>query len=303
MSDFRTRLPELLAFLTVSIYPTRKMRIRTKLRAGAGLSLSITLVICTVLFLASREVGRAVKQSSDAYGVVADVFELNLVLNDFLLRQGEKDAAEKDAAEWQSKHQALGKLLPTLATRTKGQQKALTTLIENHAKSLILFGKLLEGNREQRQNMDEIVGYLDLETKLMSELSAESKAMVSQARELAEMSNEDAVRAQHRTVVLVAAFTAVVTAVLAMTLIAVAGAVVKPITKLREATGRVAGGDLEHRVDVDSGDEIGELASDFNAMTARLKDSYVGMQNAFNEMARKLRNVRKELDDETGGDS
>ena len=42
--------------------------------------------------------------------------------------------------------------------------------------------------------------------------------------------------------------------------------VLRPIHKLREATGRVGAGDLHHRVELDHNDEFGELASTFNDM-------------------------------------
>jgi nitrogen fixation/metabolism regulation signal transduction histidine kinase len=265
------------------------VRIRSKLQVGAALSITITLVICAVLFLASRRVDTAVAQSSAAHRVVESVFESNLLLNDFLLRH-----REKTAAEWQSKHEALGKLLPELSVGTAEEERALKEVRESHGKTMALFLELVTGNREQRRNRDEIIGYLDLEEKVVGRLSAESQSMVSHARSLADASHANAVRAQQRATLLVVAFTAVVTVVLAVTLIALAGAVVRPITKLKEATGVIAGGNLEHRVDIDSNDEIGELASAFNEMTAKLKDSYVALQNSFNEMARKLREARKE---------
>ncbi len=43
-----------------------------------------------------------------------------------------------------------------------------------------------------------------------------------------------------------------------------------PVTKLAQGMERVAGGDLDHRIDIKRKDEIGELAKAFNAMTADL---------------------------------
>ena len=48
-------------------------------------------------------------------------------------------------------------------------------------------------------------------------------------------------------------------------------AVVKPIRTVRDATQRVAAGDLSHRVPVTSDDEIGDLARQFNEMAASLE--------------------------------
>lgn len=53
----------------------------------------------------------------------------------------------------------------------------------------------------------------------------------------------------------------------------VTGGVVAPVRRLVGATRRVAGGDLSVRVAVAEGDEIGELATAFNEMTAELAEA------------------------------
>ncbi len=51
-----------------------------------------------------------------------------------------------------------------------------------------------------------------------------------------------------------------------------------PIVALRAATARIAGGDLESRIEIGSGDEIEGLARDFNQMAANLRESYAGLE-------------------------
>jgi signal transduction histidine kinase len=46
----------------------------------------------------------------------------------------------------------------------------------------------------------------------------------------------------------------------------------RPLESLVEGTIRVAHGDLDHRIDIPPGDEIGELASNFNRMTTEILD-------------------------------
>jgi two-component system NtrC family sensor kinase len=46
-----------------------------------------------------------------------------------------------------------------------------------------------------------------------------------------------------------------------------------PMSRLREGAARLAGGDLDARIDIDSPDEFGALARQFNAMTAALKEN------------------------------
>jgi signal transduction histidine kinase len=67
----------------------------------------------------------------------------------------------------------------------------------------------------------------------------------------------------------------------------------RPILELREHAQRVAGGDLEARVEIQSGDELGALSRDFNDMTRQLKEGRERLVRAekdaaWREMARQI---------------
>jgi class 3 adenylate cyclase/HAMP domain-containing protein len=54
--------------------------------------------------------------------------------------------------------------------------------------------------------------------------------------------------------------------------------IVRPLQTLREGVARISGGDLEHHIDVQTGDELEMLADEFNEMTAKLRESYAGIE-------------------------
>ena len=54
----------------------------------------------------------------------------------------------------------------------------------------------------------------------------------------------------------------------------------RPLESLVEGTIRVARGDLKHRIDIPPGDEIGELAQNFNLMTAEILDDRRKLEEA-----------------------
>ena len=67
----------------------------------------------------------------------------------------------------------------------------------------------------------------------------------------------------------------------------------RPILELQQHTRRVAAGDLEARIVVDSHDELGELARDFNQMSQELAESRTRLvqaekESAWREMARQV---------------
>ena len=50
--------------------------------------------------------------------------------------------------------------------------------------------------------------------------------------------------------------------------------VVIPLEKLRSGANRIGDGELDHRIEIKTGDELEELATEFNLMTSRLRESY-----------------------------
>lgn len=54
--------------------------------------------------------------------------------------------------------------------------------------------------------------------------------------------------------------------------------VVRPIEHVTSAMVRVSGGDLNHKVPIESDDELGRMAQSFNRMTSELRDTYSGLR-------------------------
>lgn len=68
---------------------------------------------------------------------------------------------------------------------------------------------------------------------------------------------------------------------------------VAPIGELRRGAQRFGAGDFAHRIEVDSGDELQELAANFNAMAEQLREIYSSLERRVNDRTRELneRNV------------
>ena len=95
-----------------------------------------------------------------------------------------------------------------------------------------------------------------------------------------------------RTVVLLLIFVlvAVTTSVL------LARNLVRPIERIQVAAARIGSGAFDERIEVQSRDELGALAQEFNQMAARLQASYAGLEQQVQERTRELARTLAELD-------
>lgn len=72
-------------------------------------------------------------------------------------------------------------------------------------------------------------------------------------------------------------------------LLLVAERIIGPVRKVQRAARAVARGDFDTKLDIRSNDEIGELATDFNAMTLSLKNQDQNQRNFIGDLSHELR--------------
>jgi signal transduction histidine kinase/CheY-like chemotaxis protein len=63
---------------------------------------------------------------------------------------------------------------------------------------------------------------------------------------------------------------------------------VMPIRALQEGAARIGAGELDHRIEIHTGDELETLAEEFDEMAARLRESYSGLEQKVNERTEEL---------------
>jgi two-component system, NtrC family, sensor kinase len=71
---------------------------------------------------------------------------------------------------------------------------------------------------------------------------------------------------------------------------------VKPIQTIQGGAAQLATGNLDERIDVNTGDELEALAGQFNEMAAQLKASYADLERKVEERTRELSDSRQQLE-------
>jgi signal transduction histidine kinase len=73
--------------------------------------------------------------------------------------------------------------------------------------------------------------------------------------------------------------------------LALARYMVRPINALREGAVAIAAGNLDQKIDVQSGDELQDLAEQFNNMAAKLSESYAGLERKVADRTAELKDA------------
>ncbi|MBI4573550.1 MAG: GAF domain-containing protein [candidate division NC10 bacterium] len=71
--------------------------------------------------------------------------------------------------------------------------------------------------------------------------------------------------------------------------------VVRPVEVLRQGAARIGSGDLDHRLEITTGDEFEALAAEFNSMAGRLQESYANLEQRIADRTRELARSVEEL--------
>ena len=102
----------------------------------------------------------------------------------------------------------------------------------------------------------------------------------------------DPVQRQVRTI---GFFGAVMTGIAVLLSLLVAQRLAQPIIELTDTANKVTSGDLNARASITSHDEIGQLATTFNNMTAQLKENLTGLEQRVSERTSELEESSKQI--------
>lgn len=99
---------------------------------------------------------------------------------------------------------------------------------------------------------------------------------------------------QMRDAILVAA--TVITGVVVVIAIYVSKTISRPITRLKDAADRISRGDYSHAVEVGSGDEVGQLAEQFDMMRKSVLETNMNLNRVVRERTKELTDMTNALD-------
>jgi len=266
------------------------MTIKAKFQITTIIVAGLVSVVGVFIFFTNQRLSEAIETESTADKIVKGVFELNILTNDYLLFRN-----QRSSDQWWSRYDSTARLLIEVkASEGSKEQEIMDSLRKDHKSIATTFSQLVTVVGREGPGKD--VAFQELEETLVSQLLVTSQAMVSSASILAEESVQEVTgyQQQLRSFTVTAIF--ILALVMVVNLLSTMNSILKPIIKLQQGTEIIGKGNLKHRVEIKSKDEIGELAAAFNQMTERRQQTEKALQKAHDELEIRVAERTAELE-------
>jgi signal transduction histidine kinase len=263
------------------------MKVSTRLFLLSAVFVVLIVVLGFVMFQTSELINTDVKDGEEATQIIRDIFELNIVTFEYLSHH-----EERMEQQWLLKYETLSNLLEDMtAEETHAEDIARLEAIASDHDSFGNFFSLLLANLDNRTRLIEENGSqaeIDLtlasEERLAAQTLIKSQRMASEAFKLSETIQQRIDRVQQRAnsiaLVSIIVFMALAFYISFFTTRSITG----PLNELVASADKIGKGDLEHRIDIRTRNEIGALAQAFNRMAESLVQDITERKRAEKEI-------------------
>jgi len=261
------------------------MKIKSRLYFSAAIVSLLVGVLITALLVSAYHI----RDRETEYRLFEDLqiglSDLNIVLNEYVLY---RERRMED--QWQAKYAATARELERLKRKAGGP--SLKLIFADYAAMGDLFAQLRTRYRSglrslRRDNLQD-----EGERRLVSRLLASSQRIKSNLSHLVTAAQSGWHEAQQLSVKIVSWFSFMVVLIASVVIgvfIFFIGRTTRSFSKLIEGARSIGGGDLSHRIDIRSSDELASLATAFNGMAQELESTTVSRDSLQTEIAERLR--------------
>jgi signal transduction histidine kinase len=281
------------------------MKVRTSLFLLSAVFVILIVALGFIMLHTSDLVNREVRGSNTASNIIKDVSELNIVTYEYLLHH-----EERMHEQWLLKYDSLGKLLEgirkeeihpehlSMLESITSDYESLGDLFSQLQANFAKRKRLIEENRPEA----EINLSLALEERITAQALMKSQKITSEVFGLSATVQQRIAQVQQRTnsIVLfsIIGFAIVSFSISFLTTRAITG----PLGELVRSAEIIGKGNLKHRVDIKTKNEIGELAAAFDQMTERrqraeeeLKEYSERLEEMVEERTQELQDAQEQL--------
>ncbi len=245
------------------------MNIKQKLYINALVTTILAIIVVVALLYSSSKTEDIYTKATIAESAHSAVSELDILAYEYLLYR-----EQRIEERWTDKYSAIKKIL----RKFPASDTDLLDIIESDFELLWkIFNEVTENYRkmlnliETGASREKIDLIKQLEERLVGQLLIKSRSIITNTSRISEKLNHRHIRYHHLTNRIVISFTLLLSVTIIILSLFLLKSISSPLEKLSSGAAVIGKGDLDHRVDVVSNDEIGRLAMAFNRMVKNLK--------------------------------
>lgn len=246
-----------------------------------------TIALSLILSWSSHQVRDAIELGSIVDQVLRGVFELNMLTSDYLLHH--EDRAKE---QWGLRYASLTELLTKVEVNDSAGQVLLDEIVQTLSEIEPLFSDLVATHVIQESSEDKL-GVGNVEQLLAAQITGKTQTMVGVSMQLADLNRVGIEKVQERSNLIIIFVGGSVVIPVMIIIIWTANILIGGIGKLHQGTQIIASGDMDHKVLIDSQDELGDLAQAFNAMTASRKSAETALRNYTTKLEQSNRDLQE----------
>lgn len=242
------------------------MKIRTRVKIAGALTVCVLLAYGAVVLHLDRNMSHLAREVKEANEFVNKISILRNLTQDYLLYR-----TERAQRQWAALYDEVLRLLESPEYREFKTEHGLGDASQKLKTVGDTFSRLMTA--QQTGGADHPEGQVrgELQSRLTTQLLLATQDLLTRFFNLTDEINQKLIRTQR-----LISFLDLLALLCLGLIILGAGvflqrAVVKPVLKLHEGAEIIGGGNLDHRVAIQSPDEVGELTRAFDRMTANLR--------------------------------
>jgi len=211
--------------------------------------------------------------------ILEKISGLRALTYDFLMYR-----TDRAKSQWWLTHHDIERFLAAPQFHTSGNDEAFADLKARHSRMRDIFERLLQ-THEKKASSPELEAILkEVENRLTGQLLFETQSMVTDIFQLSSALSQRSSHTLRLANLIIMGSWISVLLIIIMNALYIFTSVVKPLFVLHGGMGRVATGDLDHRVGMDIQNEVGDLSKAFDQMTANLKEYTFQLERSNREL-------------------
>jgi PAS domain S-box-containing protein len=257
------------------------MKIKTQLYLSSIITIALIGVLFVALLYTTNKIETACGKAVSAHKIEFAVFQLNALTHEYLMYH-----EERMIEQWRSVYASLAPML--------GESELNASVRQNYLALDGLFSQITINYAKKQTPLQEYVPQKEvdsdaaLEERLATQLLIKSQGIFGAVAKLADDKSAEAVAANvlSAKVGLVGLIILGIFSILAALIIV--RVIIRSLDALRKGVEIFGEGNLEHKINIQTENEIGQVARVFNVMAAQLKASYAGLEEKVKERTKQL---------------